>query len=177
MRRDPIVIVEYDDAWPSMFEVERARLAAVFAPALVRPIEHIGSTAVPGLAAKPIVDMLAVVDDIEGVGRLLPGIDEIGWVRAPEPNDEAQRRLSLCSPSVARRTHHLHVVEERSDGWRGWLAFRDGLRADPGAAAEYAALKRDLADRHGADPDERDAYRAGKADFIVEVTTAAQREG
>jgi GrpB-like predicted nucleotidyltransferase (UPF0157 family) len=65
MRRDPIVIVEYDDAWPSMFEVERARLVAVFAPALVRPIEHIGSTAVPGLAAKPIIDMLAVVDDIE----------------------------------------------------------------------------------------------------------------
>jgi GrpB-like predicted nucleotidyltransferase (UPF0157 family) len=177
MRRDPIVIVEYDDAWPTMFEAERARLAAVFAPALVRPIEHIGSTAVPGLAAKAIIDMLAVVGDIESARRCVNGIASIGWVSAPEPSDDAQRRLSLCTPSIEHRTHHLHVVEERFDGWRGWLAFRDRLRADPGAAAEYAALKRDLADRHGADPDERDAYRAGKADFIVEVTTAAQREG
>ena len=89
--------------------------------------------------------------------------------RLPEPTDAIDRSLSFCTPSIARRTHHLHVVEVASEGWHGWLAFRDYLRAHPDVVAEYATLKTDLAARHGANPNERDAYRAGKTDFIVSV--------
>jgi GrpB-like predicted nucleotidyltransferase (UPF0157 family) len=176
-REDPIVIVPSDPSWPAAFERERARLEPVLAPALVRPLEHLGSTAVPGLAAKPIIDMLAVVGDVDEVAVLVPLVVGLGWCGAPEPGDVDGRRRSLCFPSVAQRTHHLHVVEERSDGWRGWLAFRDRLRSDPVAAEEYASLKRDLALRHGADPDDRAAYRAGKADFIRRNTAAALEGG
>jgi GrpB-like predicted nucleotidyltransferase (UPF0157 family) len=105
--------------------------------------------------------------------RCVPTIVEAGWVIAPEPADATQRRLSLCYPTVEHRSHHLHVVEERFDEWRGWLAFRDRLRADAAVAAAYAALKKGLAERHGGDPNAREPYRTGKAQFIAEVTAAA----
>lgn len=173
VRRDPIVIVQYDDAWPAMFESQRARVEAAFGPVLLRPIEHVGSTAVPGLPAKAIIDMLGIVRDIYEARRCVPTIVEAGWVIAPEPADATQRRLSLCYPTVEHRSHHLHVVEERFDEWRGWLAFRDRLRAVAAVAAAYAALKKGLAERHGGDPNAREPYRTGKAQFIAEVTAAA----
>ena len=80
---------------------------------------------------------------------------------------------SFCTPSIAKRTHHLHVVEETSPDWRGTLAFRDYLRTHPAVAAAYAAMKRDLAARHGSDPNERDDYRSGKAQFIAQITAVA----
>jgi GrpB-like predicted nucleotidyltransferase (UPF0157 family) len=83
--------------------------------------------------------------------------------------------LSFCTPSIEWRTHHLHVVEEASGGWKGWLAFRDALRADPKLAAQYAALKREMADRYGQDPNQRDEYRNGKAAFITDVTALATK--
>lgn len=173
MRRDPILIVPYDPAWPEAFAAARDRIEPVLAPWLVRPVEHMGSTSVPGLPAKPIVDMLAVVRDIGDVPAAVSGLEAANWVPAPEPGDEAERRLSFCSPTVANRTHHLHVVEERLPDWPSWLAFRDYLRSHPGLAGAYAALKRELAAWHGADPNQRDAYRQGKAAFIREVTFIA----
>ena len=97
----------------------------------------------------------------------------IGWLAAPEPTDEGDHKLSFCFPSIERRSHHLHVVEESSRSWRGWLAFRDYLRSHADARQEYAALKQRLAAAHGGDPNERDAYRAGKAEFIRTITTRA----
>jgi GrpB-like predicted nucleotidyltransferase (UPF0157 family) len=177
MRLDPIRMVPSDPAWPANFVIERDRLTPVLADWLVRPIEHMGSTAVPGLVAKPIIDMVAVVDDIDPARHAVGSLAMIGWLHAPEPFDEIERTMSFCTPSVERRTHHLHVVEESSDGWRGWLAFRDHLRAHPDLARDYGALKSRLADEHGADPDRRDAYRAGKASWVQAVTTQAQHRG
>ena len=94
MRRDPIVIVDYDPNWPVLFERERAVLTDALRPLLLRPIEHIGSTAVPGLAAKPIIDMLAIVADIDGVSSRAAELDAVGWIAAPEPADSAERRRS-----------------------------------------------------------------------------------
>lgn len=163
MRRDPIKIVAYDPDWPRLFARERDRLEPVLAPWLVEPIEHIGSTAVPGLAAKPIIDMVAPVSDYAAFHSALPALNELGWVHAPEPGDEAARRWSICFPDAAWRTHHLHVVEQRAVNWHGWLMFRDHLRVDPAAAAEYGRIKAELA---GRDDRDRTAYRAGKAPFI-----------
>jgi GrpB-like predicted nucleotidyltransferase (UPF0157 family) len=175
-RRDRICIVAHQVAWASMFETERVRIEPLLAPYLTRPIEHIGSTAVPGLAAKPIIDMLAVVNSVDDASNAAPLLAVVRWVHAPEPGDTKARRLSFCAPSVANRTHHLHVVEAPSEAWRGWLAFRDRLRDDPTLCDDYADLKRSLAAKFGSDPNRRDDYRQEKAEFIVTVTRAALRD-
>ena len=167
------MIVPSDRTWPEAFDAARERIEPVLRPWLVRRIEHIGSTAVPGLAAKAIIDMLAVVADIDDIAPSEPGLARLGWVPAPEPGDRDRRVRSFCTPDVARRTHHLHVVEHEADGWRGTLAFRDYLRAHPGMASAYTALKSNLAAQHSGDPDRREPYRAGKATFIDEVTAIA----
>ena len=177
MRLDPIVIAPYDPSWPASFVEQRQRITPVLHPWLNRDIEHIGSTAVPGLPAKNIVDMLAVVAEIDAVRAAIDPLHELGWKHAPEPGDVAERRLSFCFPSVEYRSHHLHVVEERSPEWAGWLAFRDHLRAHDSVALDYATLKSQLAVEHGEDPDRRDGYRGGKATFIAAVTTRALAEG
>jgi len=165
-----------DPAWAASFESERRRLTPVLEPLLVRPLEHIGSTAVPGLVAKPIIDIVAVVGDIDLAATAQDPLREIGWVAAPEPEDALEHKLSFCTPSVELRTHHLHVVEHSSPRWRGWLAFRDFLRAHPEAAQDYGVLKTRLADENGADPNQRDVYRAGKDDWIRAITTRALSE-
>jgi GrpB-like predicted nucleotidyltransferase (UPF0157 family) len=177
VRQDAIRMCPYDPGWAVSFEHERARLALVLHIWLIQPLEHIGSTAVPGLVAKPIIDMLAVVEDIEVAAAAEVPLRESGWVPAPESGDVPERRLSFCVPSVERRTHHLHVVERISSGWRGWLAFRDYLRKHAEVAREYGELKTRLADEHGADPNQRDAYRAGKADWVGSTTARALAAG
>lgn len=173
MRQDPIRMHPYDPRWPRSFQREASGLAVVLRPWLVEPLEHIGSTAVPGLVAKAIIDIVAVVADIDAAQAAAEPLASVGWIAAPEPTDVALRKLSFCTPSVERRTHHLHVVEHSSTGWRGWIAFRDHLRANPALATEYGELKRRLAAAHGSDPNQRDAYRAGKAAWIAATTHAA----
>ena len=177
VRLDLIVINEYDAAWPSAFERERARIEPALRPWLFQDIEHMGSTAVPGLPAKAIIDMLAVVGDIEAAHNAIEPLKGVGWLHAPEPFDESDRRMSFCFPTIEHRTHHLHVVEERDEAWLGWLAFRDYLRAHDDVAADYAVLKQRLAAEHGRDPDERTAYRAGKSAFIRSIVDLALQEG
>ena len=177
MRLDPIVIGPYDLSWPDSFGRQRDRIAPLLSGWTTRDIEHMGSTAVPGLRAKGIIDMLAVVGDIHAERRASELLDPVGWVHAPEPFDESERRFSFCFPDISRRTHHLHVVEEASGDWRGWLAFRDYLRSHDDDALAYAALKTQLANDCGQDPNDRDAYRLGKATFIRTITDRALAEG
>ena len=177
MRLDPIVMSSYHPRWPQSFAEERDRIEPVLSPWLVRPIEHIGSTSVPGMPAKAIIDMVAAIGVIEDVLGAIDPLSSLGWLQAPEPADDEHRRRSFCTPSIANRTHHLHVVEEASDQWPGLLAFRDYLRGHPGLASEYAALKRELATIHGSDPNRREPYRRGKSLFIQEVTELALADG
>jgi GrpB-like predicted nucleotidyltransferase (UPF0157 family) len=175
MRIDPIVIAPYDPDWPASFARQRAVVETALGVALVRPVEHIGSTAVPGLSAKPIIDMLAVASNVDEIPQR--ALEPYGWIHAPEPDDIDQRRLSYCLPSVGKRTHHLHVVEETFASWQGWVAFRDYLRVHPEATEQYAALKTALADAHGHDPNDRAAYRAGKSEWVQSITSQALSEG
>ncbi|MCP2322537.1 GrpB-like predicted nucleotidyltransferase (UPF0157 family) [Hamadaea flava] len=167
MRRDPIDIVPADPGWPTAYAEQHDQVAAALGEWLSGPVEHIGSTSVPGLPAKPIIDMLARVPQWEPslTGSLTAALAGIGWVHAPEPADDAQRKWSFCYPDIAWRTHHLHVVGEDWD-WRPLLKFRDHLRSHPDDAAEYARIKTDLA---AADRHDRPAYRAGKAPFIESI--------
>lgn len=166
MRLDRIAIVEYDPAWPLSFAEQSERLERVLRQWLIGPIEHIGSTSVPGLPAKPIIDMLARVADYDRCEGMFPRLAEVGWLPAPEPGDAAARKWSVCYPRVEYRTHHLHIVEHRSTGWPTLLAFRNHLRGCAEDRDTYARIKRDLA---ALDDQDRPAYRAGKAPFITEV--------
>jgi GrpB-like predicted nucleotidyltransferase (UPF0157 family) len=103
VRLDPIVIHPYDSAWAEAFERERRRIAPALSPWVVRGIEHIGSTAVPGRPAKAIIDMLAVVSDVHEVQGAIEATMDIGWFLAPEPGDELDRRISFCFPSIEKQ--------------------------------------------------------------------------
>jgi GrpB-like predicted nucleotidyltransferase (UPF0157 family) len=161
-RRDPIHIVAYDPNWPAAFEEQRSRVESALRPWLVGPVEHVGSTSVPGLAAKPIVDMLARIPDYH-TGGIVEAMSGIGWTHAPEPSDGPARKWSFCFPDVGWRTHHLHVFEAVPENWRSLLTFRDHLRTHPGDAVEYGRIKKALA---AADAHDRPRYRSGKAPFI-----------
>jgi GrpB-like predicted nucleotidyltransferase (UPF0157 family) len=129
-RDAPVEIVAYDPAWPVAFEAERQRLA----PLLVGvEVHHFGSTAVPGLAAKPVIDMIALVDDLDVPIAVL--VAEAGY-RFPEAfNATLTHRRFLCYPTAAHRTHHLHLIDDREELDRR-LRFRDRLRADPAGVSE-----------------------------------------
>ncbi|MGN6372234.1 MAG: GrpB family protein [Solirubrobacteraceae bacterium] len=158
-----VEIVEYDETWPAAFEAERTRLAPLLEGA---EIHHFGSTAVPGLAAKPVVDMIALVNDLDA---LIPGLVERGGYQFPVAfNKTLPRRRFLCYPTAAHRTHHLHLVDDPDELTRR-LRFRDRLRADPALAVEYATLKRDLAARYR---DDREAYTDSKAPFVKRWSAA-----
>jgi GrpB-like predicted nucleotidyltransferase (UPF0157 family) len=161
MSEQPVEIHDYDPEWPRRFADQRAAVERILGPWLVGSVEHVGSTSVPGLAAKPVVDMLAGVRDLEESRACIDPLSADGWLWAPYRDDVEHW---FCRPSPAERTHHLHVVEHGGRDWREMLAFRDALRGDPSLRERYAGLKRELAARHR---DDREAYTEAKADFIV----------
>jgi GrpB-like predicted nucleotidyltransferase (UPF0157 family) len=163
---EPIRISPPDPRWPELFELERAALEAAIGRWVTGGIHHVGSTAVAGLAAKPVVDILVGVEGLEASRACFEPLAGLGYVYAPYLSDEMHW---FCKPDPSRRTHHLHLVPIGSKRFADELAFRDRLRADPAAARAYAALKLDLADRFG---DDREAYTEAKADFIHEILDA-----
>lgn len=159
----PILIEPYDPAWPEKFAAERALLEAVLAPWLAGAIEHIGSTAVPGLPAKPVIDILAPVHDLARSRPALEALRPLRYCYFPYKHDVMHW---LCKPSDQERTHHLHLVPFGSRLWRERLAFRDHLRANPRSAGEYRALKERLAVEFR---DDSDAYTDAKTGFILQI--------
>lgn len=159
----PVEIVAYDVSWPDQFEAERARLGEVIAAWLVGPIEHVGSTAVPGAAAKPVIDIMIAVRDLESSRPAIGALAASGYVYFPY---RAEVMHWLCKPSASFRTHHLHLIPFRSELWNERLAFRDALRADPELLAEYVDLKVKLAAMYRWD---REAYTEAKAPFVQRV--------
>jgi GrpB-like predicted nucleotidyltransferase (UPF0157 family) len=156
----PIEIVEYDPAWPARFESERQRLEALLPGA---SIHHIGSTAVLGMAAKPVIDLMALVEDVDAPVPVL--VEHGGYEYPTQFNAELSHRRWLCRPSAELRTHHLHLVDARAELDRH-LGFRDRLRSSARLRDEYARLKRDLAASFG---DDREAYAEAKSAFIQRV--------
>jgi GrpB-like predicted nucleotidyltransferase (UPF0157 family) len=164
----PIEIVEYEPSWPARYMAECERLASLLPG--VR-IHHLGSTAVPGLAAKPVVDMIALVDDLEA--SIAAVVERAGYQLPARFNVNLVHRRFLCYPTASHRTHHLHLVDEREDMDR-CLRFRDSLRANPKLAADYAALKRALAARFRED---REGYTHAKSRFIDDADSQAGVSG
>lgn len=163
-----IEIMDYDPAWPIRFAEQRDRLADLLAPWLAAPIEHIGSTSVPGLRAKPIVDILAPVVSLADRTEMVDILSADGWLYWPD-DPSSTERLWFLRPRPEERTHHVHVIEHDSPRARALLAFRNALRADPALAREYEDLKIRLA---GEFPEDRDAYTDAKAHFVDRVLNA-----
>ncbi len=162
-RDEPIRLAPYDPSWPNRFAQEQAALDEAIRSWATGGIHHVGSTAVPGLDAKPIIDILVGVDSLEASQACFGPLAKLGYLYAPY---QANEMHWFCKPHPSRRTHHLHLVPTDSSRFRDELAFRDRLRASPEAAEEYAALKRDLAERFG---DDREAYTDAKTAFISRV--------
>jgi GrpB-like predicted nucleotidyltransferase (UPF0157 family) len=170
MSDQPVEIAPYDAAWPERFEEQRAQVERILAPWLVGAVEHVGSTSVPGLAAKPVVDMLAGVRALDESRPCIDLLSADGWLWAPYREDVEHW---FCRPTPEHRTHHLHVVEHGGELWNDMLDFRDALRADGPLRDRYGALKLDLATQHRHD---RNAYTDAKSAF-VEAALATARQG
>ena len=164
--RDEIVVVPYDAQWPVAFETERARVASLLAPHAIA-IAHIGSTAVPGLAAKPVIDVLAGLAVFAEASTLIAGLVAGGWDFPMAINESLDGRAFYKRvDSFGIRTHHLHLVAHDGPLWRGYVSFRDALRASAALASQYEVLKRSLAARYR---DDREAYTAAKTSFVESV--------
>jgi GrpB-like predicted nucleotidyltransferase (UPF0157 family) len=168
---DPVRIVDYDPSWPDLFQTECQALGEVFEGRVV--VEHVGSTSVPGLAAKPIVDILIGAASLKIIESRAPAIEALGYRYRPEFEEALPMRRYFEKPPETGQTHHLHCVEEGGDFWRDHLLFRDFLRGHPEVAVDYAALKRDLARRYGRD---REGYSDAKSSFIEAVKTRARAD-
>ena len=164
---EPVRLTPYEPMWPESFERERAALDAAIGGWAVGGIHHVGSTAVPGLAAKPIVDILVGVEDLESSRACFEPLAELEYLHAPYLPEQMHW---FCKPHPERRTHHLHLAPVGGRRYADELAFRDRLRADPALATRYEALKRDLAMRF---PDDRDAYTESKTEFIAAALKTA----
>jgi GrpB-like predicted nucleotidyltransferase (UPF0157 family) len=159
---DPIVIVAYDPTWPREFQRLRDRASAAVGEIAVA-IEHIGSTAVPGLAAKPVIDLVVVVAP-GNVRKATERLSAIGY--GHQGNLGVEGREAFAVPAGERR-HHLYVSATDSEELRAQLVFRDRLRADAALAGRYEMLKRELAERYR---DNREAYTEGKTGFITDAS-------
>lgn len=164
-------IVPYDPGWPGAFEAEAARLRAALETLALR-IDHHGSTAVPGLGAKPIIDIQVSVETLQPLSAYGAKLEAIGYIHVPQPDD------SFCPffhrPIQWPHTHHVHVVESGGREERRTLAFRDYLRDHPEVARQYEDLKRTLAAQIATvDPASQERYAVAKTDFIERVVAVA----
>jgi GrpB-like predicted nucleotidyltransferase (UPF0157 family) len=177
--REKLTIRPYDPEWPRRFEEERDHLRAVLPAELLGRIEHFGSTAVPGLDAKPIVDLLVEVTDLAAAReRIAPVLEAEGYdyLWRPTHGDDGPPWYAWFIKrdlATGERTHHIHMVEPDFEEHWDRLLFRDRLIACPETAREYARLKRRLAEEH---PRDRAAYTRGKGAFIAGVMRRAKRE-
>jgi GrpB-like predicted nucleotidyltransferase (UPF0157 family) len=164
-------VVPYDDRWPLLFEAEAHRLSCAVAASRLPnlALEHVGSTAVPGLAAKPILDIAAGSNTGIAPAAYIGVLEALGYVYRGDGGVPGREFFRLG----ALRSHHLHLVERSGPHWPRYLRFRNALRADPALRDAYAAIKRSLAARY---PRDREAYIGGKTEFVEGVLRALGRD-
>lgn len=170
--RARIAIVPYNAAWAEMFRSERELLLTRFDPATTL-IEHVGSTAIPGLGAKPIIDILLGVCRLSEVESRIPELAGVGYEYLPEHEAAFPERRFFAKPTHRPRVFHLNAVETTSAFWQDHVLFRDFLRGHPEVASEYFRLKVRLAAQYG---DDREGYTGAKAEFITAVLGRARHE-
>ena len=168
MEEQQIDLVPYTADWVGKFEAEKAQIEQVLAP-YPHAIEHIGSTAVPGIEAKPIIDIAVKIESLGIVPLLIIPLAGIGYQYDGEFGLPGRHFFTRGTP----REYHLHIVDDTTDHWKRWIAFRTTLRADETARQAYMDLKRDLAAEFRT---ERQKYTAGKSDHIEAVLQKALKD-
>jgi GrpB-like predicted nucleotidyltransferase (UPF0157 family) len=162
-----IQLVPHDDDWSRLFESERELLLDAVSEYVKGGIEHVGSTAVPGLLAKPVIDIMVGVNGLVESMPAVTVLKQLNYHYFPYRSSEMHW---LCKPSPSFRTHHLHLVPFQSDLWIERVAFRDYLRSHPDVAVQYGQLKANLANEFRFD---REAYTDAKGPFIRRVVEQA----
>ena len=163
LERGIVELRPYQPEWKQHYEVEVERLQSIADDQLL-DFEHIGSTAIEGMSAKPIIDLLAVVEDLEAAKDLIPLLEEHGYEYRPD--GDVRGRLFFAKGPRTNRTHYLSLAERSSAFYEEKIAFRDYLQTHPDAAAEYDELKQELAREH---PDDRPNYTEKKGEFIESI--------
>lgn len=161
----PVKIVEYDLSWPDLFEFEKRQILLACTPARMI-LEHIGSTSIPGLAAKPTIDILAGIESLNQAGSIIPKLQSLGYIYVPEFEVDLPERRYFYKGREVEDAFHVHMVEIDSPFWKRHIAFRNYLRCHPEEVREYEALKRTLATKFGAD---REGYTDAKTEFITRI--------
>lgn len=171
---DEVQLVEYDSRWPELFLSEAKRVKSVLPAELVVSVDHFGSTSIPGLAAKPIIDILVSVRSVPEAREIavqpLASIGYAFW--SDNPRRDHLFFVKGLPPAAAHRTHHIHMLEPGSD-MRAQLLFRDYLRSHSDEASRYGDLKLELMARHSND---REAYTAAKSTYIDQIIVKARAE-
>lgn len=167
-QNESVTLLPHDPEWSTRFVEEAAKVRRVLGPWITGGIHHVGSTAIPGLDAKPVIDIAVGVADLEASRPCIELLRELHYLHAPY---RAEVMHWFCKPDPRRRTHHLHLLPTGSQRLNDELAFRDYLRVHPDRAAQYAALKRRLAAEHAED---REEYTRSKASFVEAVTALAR---
>ncbi len=166
--KEKIIIKEYDPKWQSLFEAESTELMDAIGH-YVADIQHIGSTAVPGLAAKPVIDILVGLRRLLDAQDCILPIEGMGYEYVPEFEDEFPDRRYFRKILNGKRTHQIHIVEIGTDFWKRHLAFRDYLLNHPEITNQYSDLKKELAKQFEND---RKGYTNAKSSFIENVLAA-----
>jgi GrpB-like predicted nucleotidyltransferase (UPF0157 family) len=166
---EEVALHDYEPSWPMAFCSERERIEALLPGAFIE-LQHIGSTSIQGMPAKPIIDILAGVNSMAQAESLVEPICRSGYSTSAEFNETLNDRKWFMRWANGHRTHHLHVVVHDDKVWHERLRFRDTLRSHPELAASYASLKFQLAAKHTAD---REAYTDAKAEFVRSVLEAS----
>jgi GrpB-like predicted nucleotidyltransferase (UPF0157 family) len=166
-----IVVSDHDPNWPILFEQERTQIKKALG-SFALAVEHVGSTAVPGLPSKPIIDLLVGVPSLEEAKeRCIKPMEALGYIYLPEYASWLPGEMFFRKGPPGPWTHHVHLMEPSHPRWEARLVFRDYLRAHPEAARAYADIKRALA---ASANDNIEAYRTGKDNFVEETTTKAR---
>jgi len=168
-----IVVADYDPTWPDLFEEERARVHDALGPMVVE-IHHVGSTAVPGLAAKPIIDLLVGVHSLtEARSCCIEPLGRLGYTYLQQYEVWLPGEMLFRKGMPGPWTHHAHVMEPLSPRWEEFILIRDYLRRHPSMASAYADLKKALALVFGADIA---GYREAKRPFLGAILARARED-
>ncbi len=170
LKRGVVKLSKYDPEWKTLFEEESNKLLTV-ASDYLEDVQHIGSTAIPGIVSKPIIDILAAINSLSNISKIIKPLEQLDYIHRGEQG--IPNRHLFVKGGEDYRTHHLHVVEKEHSEWPKHILFRDYLRSHPLEAQEYSKLKQDLLKKYEFD---REQYTDSKSDFIKKILEKAKQD-
>ena len=167
LKRGVVVLKPYNKVWNKAFEQEASLISEKISDYIIE-IQHIGSTAIHGIVAKPIIDLAVAINSLSNIEKIIEPLNEIDFIHRGEQGIPG--RHLFVKGDEDRRTHHMHVMEKTNGEWRKHIVFRDYLISHPSVARKYGKLKMKLFKKHEHD---REKYTDGKSDFIQKIVKKA----